>query len=268
MQAGVHHLRQRHAAALPRHRPDDRADAERAARQRLRLGPGRSRRRLRQRLQHARPHLPGAPAIAMPPTAPRCRTSRRSRFAPPPARWCRWGRWPRCATVDRPADRAAVQPVLFGAGAGRGQARRLDRARRSPPWSRSPSQGAARRAMPTTGPRSPTSRRPPATRPDLRVRARHPARVPGAGGPVRKLGAADLDPDGGADRRARRALRRAAAGAGQQHPDPDRVDRADRSGRQERDPDRRVRARHRGGASTRGRSPPRSRPAACACARS
>ena len=123
--ARLHDLRQRHAAALSRHRPHQGAHARRAAHQRLLDAAEQSRRQLHQRLQHIRPHLSGADAVrrAVPARAVGHRAAegalvhRRARVD---------GVARRRAEHHRPADRAALQPVLFRARAGRHEAGRLD----------------------------------------------------------------------------------------------------------------------------------------------
>ena len=63
----LQHLRRRHAAALPRSRPQQGADAGRADRRRVHRAAGHARRAVRQRLQPVRPHLagqhPGRPGL-------------------------------------------------------------------------------------------------------------------------------------------------------------------------------------------------------------
>ena len=80
----------------------------------------------------------------------------------------------------------------------------------------------------------------------VRLCARGGVRLPGARGAIRKLDAsAGGDPDR-ADVPRRLDQRRDPARAGQQHPHPSRIHRADRARCQERDPDRRVRQAARG----------------------
>ena len=98
-----------------------------------------------------------------------------------------------------------------------------------------------------------------------RVQPRRGVRVPAAGRAIREhAAAAGGDPDR-ADVPAGRDQRRAAARHGQQHPDADRLGRADRPCREERHPDRRIRQAGRGGrAPTAGTPPCRRRARGCA----
>ena len=102
---------------------------------------------------------------------------------------------------------------------------------------------------------------------DLRLRAGGGVRVPGAGGAVREPDAAARGHPDRADVPGRLDRRRGAARAGQQHPDPGRLRRADRAGGQERDPDRRVRQAARG-PGPRPLRRRRSRRRGCGCGRS
>ena len=102
---------------------------------------------------------------------------------------------------------------------------------------------------------------------DLRLRAGGGVRVPGARRAIRKPDAAARGHHDRADVPDRLDRRRGDARAGQQHPDPGRLHRADRPGRQERHSDRRIRQ------AARRRRPrplrmPRSKRRICGCGRS
>ena len=108
-----------------RRRPRPGAVARRPAGAGLRGARHLSRLDLRQRLQHARPHLPrdragrAHGARRRSPTSAGCRCARRA------GRWCRCRRSPRLRNDSGPVARRALQPVPRGRAAGPGGARRV-----------------------------------------------------------------------------------------------------------------------------------------------
>ena len=262
---GVLAVRDLDAAALSRHRPHQGAAARHQRARRVRRAADLSRLGLRQRLQPVRPHLPRDRAGRRAPIGSTPRTCSRSACAIPAARPCRSAPSPPCATSPAPiACRATIS------------------IRR--PSSTAPPRPAIRRGRRSRSCRSSPPRRCRdgfsyewTTLAFQQLRAGNTAmfafvlgggvRVPGAGGAVRKPDAAARGHPDRADVPGRLDHRRAPARAGQQHPHPGRLHRADRACRQERDPDRRVRQAARG-SGPRPLGPRRSRRRACGCGRS
>ena len=241
---GVHAVQHPNPQGLRRHRPCQGGDAGRAGGRGLRHAGHLSGLVLRQRLQLSRPNLSradpgrrriqargarhrqpedaqrrrrhGAPGLGRDLPRPHRSLSRAAQQSLPR------GRGTRCdpaRRLDGPGDRG--HGAARGRGAARGLRLFLDRARLS---------GEARRQHGAA-----------------RVRGLRRVRLPVPGGPVRELAPAiGGDPDR-ADVSARGHHRGHVPRDRQQHPGPDRTDRAGGSRRQERHPDRRVRQAARGG---------------------
>ena len=246
----------------------DRVKAEKVgpdADRRLLHAAGLSRLAVRQRLQLSRPHLPGHRAGRRGVPAHDRRTSRASRRATRPARWCRSARWRSCKdkTIPYRVPRynlfpaAEVQGVAApGVATGTALHRMEELAHQVLP------QGIALRMDRSRLPAAA------ARHADLAgVRRRRAVRLPGAGRAVRELEAAAGHRADRADVPARFRHRPARARHADRHPGADRLRRAGRPGGQERHPDRGVRPAE-GGGRRRPPAKPRCTPRARGCARS
>ena len=208
----LHHLQRQLAADLPRDRPHQGADAQRADRQHLRDAAGQSRLGLRQRLQRFRPHLPG-PRPGRPGLPHRARRHR----APQGAQ-----RHRRAGAARHAGRTSSIAPGPTSSSATTCTPRCRCRATRAPGTSAGQALAAmeqlARETLPpgmsaSNGPSSPTRSSSPATPPIFIFALSVAVRLPGARGAVRELVAAAGDHPDRADERAVGAARRAGCAA-------------------------------------------------------